>query len=78
MMSKTRDEYLLNHWNSYPEMPRGALRWGRVEQQRLGVQVLSDWKFKDHESIKVGDVIVDGDLVAIMGTLDLVIPDIDR
>ena len=48
-MSKTRDEYLQKHWSKYPEMPRGALRWGRVEQQRLGVQILTQWKFKDGE-----------------------------
>lgn len=65
-MSKIRDEYLLNHWKSYPEMPRGALRWGRVEQQRLGVQILSESRFKDASDIRGGDVLEDGDLVAIM------------
>lgn len=71
-MSKIRDEYLLNRWKSYPEMPRGALRWGRVEQQRLGVQILSECHFKDTkedklgEPVRAGDVLEDGDLVAIM------------
>ncbi len=66
-MSKTRDQYLENHWTQYPEMPRGALRWGRVEQMRLGVQILTEWRFKDHDSIKAGDVLIDGDLIAIVG-----------
>lgn len=72
-MSKTRDEYLQNHWTSYPEMPRGALRWGRVEQLRLGVNNLTEWKFKDHEATKAGDVLIDGDLVAILGGTNLVL-----
>lgn len=72
-MGKTRDEYLQNHWPKYPEMPRGALRWGRVEQQRLGVQILSQWKFKDCESILAGDVLVDGDLIAIMPAHQIVL-----
>lgn len=55
------------HWNAYPEMPRGALRWGRVEQMRLGVQNLTEWKMKDHENTRGGEVLIDGDLVAIMG-----------
>lgn len=65
-MGKTRDEYLLNVWKAYPEMPRGALRWGRVEQQRVGVQILSECRFKDSPETRVGDVIEDGDLIAIM------------
>jgi elongation factor P--(R)-beta-lysine ligase len=71
-MGKTRDEYLLNRWKAYPEMPRGALRWGRVEQQRLGVQILSETYFKDSkedgrgEPVRAGDVLEDGDLIAIM------------
>ncbi len=72
-MSKTRDEYLQNHWIKYPEMPRGALRWGRVEQMRLGVQILTEWKFKDHEATRAGDVLLDGDLIAIMGGTQLVL-----
>lgn len=65
-MGKIRDEYLLNRWKSYPDMPRGALRWGRVEQQRLGVQILTESRFKDDDTTRAGDVIEDGDLVAIM------------
>ncbi len=77
-MSKTRDEYLLNGWTPYPEMPRGALRWGRVEQQRLGVQILSEYKFKDDLILRAGDVILDGDLVAVMpgGQLVLLAPNL--
>lgn len=65
-MGKTRDEYLKNRWNPYPEMPRGALRWGRVEQQRLGVQILAECRFKDDCETKGADVLEDGDLIAIM------------
>jgi lysyl-tRNA synthetase class 2 len=65
-MSKTRDEFLQKHWPKYPEMPRGALKWGRVEQMRLGVQILTDWTFKDAPTIKAGDVLFEGDLIALM------------
>jgi lysyl-tRNA synthetase class 2 len=65
-MSKTRDEYLQKHWPQYPEMPRGALKWGRVEQMRLGVQILTEWNFKDAPLIKAGDVLLEGDLIALM------------
>lgn len=72
-MSKTRDEFLKNHWNKYPEMPRGALKWGRVEQLRLGVQNLTEWVFKDSPQFKAGDVLLEGDLVAIMPGAQLVL-----
>lgn len=72
-MSKTRDEYLKNLWTRYPEMPRGALKWGRVEQMRLGVQNLTDWTFKDAPQIKAGEVLVEGDLVAVMPAAQLVL-----
>lgn len=69
-MSTRRDEYLKNHWVSYPDMPRGALKWGRVEQTnsqiRLGVKNLTDWTFKDTPTIKVGDVLTEADLVSLM------------
>lgn len=65
-MGKKRDEYLQNQWSPYPEMPRGALRWGRVEQQRLGVQILTESRFKDSDTLRCGEVLEDGDLVAIM------------
>lgn len=64
-MSKRRDEYLQNHWLKYPEMPRGALRYGRVEQMRMGTQILTEWIFKDAQNIKAGEVLVDGDLIAL-------------
>jgi lysyl-tRNA synthetase class 2 len=72
-MSKTRDQYLQNHWKAYPEMPRGALRWGRVEQQRLGVQILTDYKFKDFDGVRAGEVLEDGDLIAIMPSNHLIL-----
>jgi elongation factor P--(R)-beta-lysine ligase len=65
-MSKAREEFLQKNWLGYPEMPRGALKWGRVEQMRLGVQILTDWTFKDAPSIKAGDVLLEGDLIALM------------
>lgn len=72
-MSKTRDEYLQKHWPQYPEMPRGALKWGRVEQMRLGVQILTDWTFKDTPSVKCGDVLVEGDLIALMPSNQIIL-----
>ncbi len=72
-MSKRRDEYLQNHWLKYPEMPRGALRYGRTEQNRVGVQILTEWTFKDAVQFKAGDVLVDGDLVALMPSNQLVL-----
>ncbi len=65
-MSKTRDEYLKNHWQKYPEAPRGALKFGRVRQHRLGIQNLADSQVKDNPDFKGSDILVDGDLVAIM------------
>ncbi len=65
-MSKRRDEYLQNHWLKYPEMPRGALRYGRTEALRMGTQNLTEWTFKDAPQIRAGDVLVDGDLLALM------------
>lgn len=72
-MSKRRDEYLQNHWLKYPEMPRGALRYGRVQQIRLGVQILTEWTFKDAPEIKAGDVLVDGDLIALFPNNQMVL-----
>lgn len=72
-MSKTRDEYLQKHWTRYPEMPRGALKWGRVEQMRLGVQNLSDWTFRDSQQVKASDVLVEGDLVALLPSNQLLL-----
>lgn len=72
-MSKRRDEYLQNHWLKYPEMPRGALRYGRIQQMRLGTQILNDWAFKDAVEIKAGDVLIDGDLIALFPNNQLIL-----
>ena len=72
-MSKRRDDYLQNHWIKYPEMPRGALRYGRCEQTRIGTQILTEWNFKDAPQFKAGDVLVDGDLVALMPSKQLIL-----
>lgn len=75
-MSK-RDEFLQNEWSRYPEMPRGALKWGRVEQNnsqiRLGMQNLTDWNFKTNPNVKAGDVLIEGDLVVVMPNNQLVL-----
>jgi lysyl-tRNA synthetase class 2 len=65
-MSKRRDEYLQKHWQKYPESPRGALKYGRVHQLRLGVQNLSDSKVLDDPDFNGSDILKDGDLVAIL------------
>ena len=72
-MSKAREDYLQNYWARYPEMPRGALRFGRVEQMRLGVQILTDFKFKETELWKAGEVLIDGDLVALLPSQQLIL-----
>ena len=72
-MGKIRDEYLENHWTRYPEMPRGALKWGRVEQLRLGTQNLTDWSFKDQPTMRGGEVLQEGDLVALFPSNQLVL-----
>lgn len=77
-MSKTRHDFLANIWQKYPEMPRGALRFGRVEQMRLGVQVLTDWKIKNlitssDDNFKAGDILADGDLIALLPNQQLVL-----
>ena len=72
-MSKRRDEYLEKHWIKYPEMPRGALRYGRCEQLRMGTQNLAEWTFKDALEIKGSDVLIDGDLLALMPSNQLIL-----
>jgi lysyl-tRNA synthetase class 2 len=64
-MSKTRDEYLQNHWSKYPESPRGALKFGRVFNLRLGMLNLSEAKVVGSE-FKGSEILKDGDLLAIM------------
>lgn len=64
--SNSRVNYLEKIWVKYPEMPRGALRFGRIQQFRLGMQIVKDWTMLDAASVKVSDVLIDGDLVAIM------------
>lgn len=65
-MSKTRDEYLQQHWLAYPETPRGFLQYGRVHQLRVGVNNVSEYKAKDAPQFKGSDVLADGDLIALM------------
>lgn len=76
-MSKVRDDFLKNNWLRYPEMPRGALKWGRVElnlgQLRLGTQNLTEWTFKEPQGIKASDILIEGDLVAIMPSHQLIL-----
>lgn len=72
-----REDFLQNNWSQYPEMPRGALKWGRVEENnsqiRMGMQNLTDWTFKDATEVKVGDVLKDGDLVALLPNNQLIL-----
>lgn len=65
-MSKRRDEFLSHHWSKYPITPRGALRFGRVHQLRLGTVNLTDWCVKEQPEFKGSDVLKDGDLIAVM------------
>lgn len=65
-MSKNRDEFLKQHWVKYPETPRGALRFGRVHQMRVGHYQLSDWQPIESPDYKGSDLLLDGDIVAIM------------
>lgn len=65
-MSKRRQEYLDQYWIKYPPTPRGALRFGRVYQWRHGLYQVSDWTVKDYPEFKGRDVLIDGDLIAIM------------
>lgn len=81
-MSKSRDLFLKQHWAKYPETPRGALRFGRVHQMRVGNYHLADWSIlgASPESLdfKGSDVLRDGDIVAIMqaGKFVLVAPNL--
>ena len=65
-MSKRRDDYLQNHWQKYPESPRGALKQGRIHQLRIGIQNLSESRAKDNPDFVGSDILQDGDLVAVM------------
>ncbi len=66
-----------NTWTAYPEMPRGALKWGRVEQFtasiRLGIEQLSERTFKDSPDLKASDILIEGDLVAAMPANQIVL-----
>lgn len=65
-MSKVRQDYLDQKWVKYPTTPRGALRFGRIYQGRVGLYQLNDWTSKDFPEYKGKDILIDGDLVAIM------------
>jgi lysyl-tRNA synthetase class 2 len=73
-MIKTRDEYLSKFWMRYPEMPEGALGRGRVLRHHLGNQSVADWvlittnteKASAEKIYKGTDVLIDGDLIALM------------
>lgn len=69
-MSNRRDEYLNQHWTRYPEMPQRALKWGRVEQHYIGTQPLAELLLSSsldgQEPFKASDVLVEGDLVALL------------
>lgn len=69
-MSKSRQSYLNSGWLPYPEMPRGALKWGRVDQfstsVRLGTEQVSEKTFKDLPTLKAVEVLIEGDLIAVM------------
>ncbi|MFN3454450.1 MAG: EF-P lysine aminoacylase EpmA [Pseudobdellovibrio sp.] len=79
-MSKARDEFLNNHWQKYPECPRGFLQYGRVHQLRLGTHNVSEFKFRDNLQYKASDVLIDGDLIALMpaGVLVLLTPNLTK
>lgn len=65
-MSKNRDFFLKQHWAKYPESPRGALRFGRVYQMRVGNYHLAEWTAQEGVEFKGADILADGDLVAIL------------
>lgn len=72
-MSKTRDEYLKQHWTAYPDCPRGFLQYGRVHQMRVGVNNVSEYKAKDAPQFKGSEVLADGDLIALMPAAQFVL-----
>ncbi len=65
-MSKMREQFLQEHWVKYPVAPRGALRFGRIYQLRLGNYHLTDWSPIENKTFKGSDLLADGDLVAIL------------
>ena len=77
-MSKNRELFLKQHWVKYPETPRGALRFGRVHQMRVGNYNLSDWGVPEGLDYKGSEILVDGDIVAIMqpGMFTLMAPNL--
>lgn len=72
-MSKTRDEYLQQHWTAYPDCPRGFLQYGRVHQLRVGVNNVTTYKAKDAPQFTGADVLADGDLIALMPSAQFVL-----
>ncbi|MBC7754182.1 MAG: EF-P lysine aminoacylase GenX [Moraxellaceae bacterium] len=77
-MSKNREIFLREHWAKYPETPRGALRFGRVYKMRVGNYNLSEWVTPESSDFKGSDLLVDGDIVAIMtaGKFALIAPNL--
>lgn len=79
-MIKTRDEYLQKYWVQYPECPRGFLQYGRVHQLRVGVHNVSEFKAKDQPEFSGKDILIDGDLIALMpaGSFVLLAPNLTK
>jgi elongation factor P--(R)-beta-lysine ligase len=77
-MSKSRELFLKQHWAKYPETPRAALRFGRVHHMRVGNYNLSDWGVPEGLDYKGSDILVDGDIVAILqpGKFTLIAPNL--
>lgn len=61
-----REEFLNQYWAKYPENPRNALRFGRVYQMRLGSHHLVDWTAIEGKQHRGADVLIDGDLIAVL------------
>jgi elongation factor P--(R)-beta-lysine ligase len=69
-MSKTmnakRTEFIEKIWTKYPEAPRQLLKWGRVHQQRCGMQSVSSHKPVESDELTGSDILVDGDLIGLL------------
>lgn len=65
-MGKTRDNYLNLHWTRYPQMPLDFIGRGRVGEPHLLMANLQNKIMSDAPDIKVMDVLIDSDIVALL------------
>ena len=65
-MNEKRTEFIEKVWIKYPEAPRQLLKWGRVHQQRCGMQSISTHKPLESTEFNGAEILIDGDLIGML------------